>query len=189
MGPFAAREELFGKFRNYLRFLARLQFDPRLRGKLDPSDVVQQTLLEAYARRGQFRGTTEAEWLAWLRQGLAHNLADALRAFAQVKRDLAREQPLAEALQASSARLEAWLADDQPSPAEEAERHERALRLADALEQLPEAQREALVLQHWHGWTLAQIAEHLGRSQAAVAGLLKRGLKQLRRHLHPGSEP
>jgi RNA polymerase sigma-70 factor (ECF subfamily) len=185
----SAGAELFGKFRNYLRFLARLQLDPRLKGKLDPSDVVQQTLLEAFARHGQFRGGTEAEWLAWLRQGLAHNLADALRAFTQAKRDLAREQPLAEAIQASSARLEAWLADGRPAPSEEAARQERAVRLADALERLPEAQREALVLQHWHGWTLARIAGHLGRSEAAVAGLLKRGLKQLRGYLHEGSEP
>src|SRR5262245_45505626 len=110
MGP-PAGAELFGKFRNYLRFLARLQLDPRLKGKLDPSDVVQQTLLEAYARRGQFRGGTEAEWLAWLRQVLAHNLADALRAFTRARRNLAREQPLAEAIEASSVRLEAWLAD------------------------------------------------------------------------------
>jgi RNA polymerase sigma-70 factor (ECF subfamily) len=189
MGPPAAPEELFGKFRNYLRFLARLHLDLRLKGKLDPSDVVQQTLLEAYAKRGQFRGHGEGEWLAWLRQVLAHNLADALRAFAQAKRHLAREQPLAEALQASSARLEAWLADGRPSPPEQAERHERALRLADALELLPEAQREALVLQHWHGWTLAQMADHLGRSQTAVAGLPKRGLKQLRRHLQDWSQP
>jgi RNA polymerase sigma-70 factor (ECF subfamily) len=181
-------ERLFGQFRNYLRFLARLQLDPRLKRKFDPSDLVQQTLLEAYAARGQFRGASEAEWLAWLRQMLSHNLADALRGFTQAKRDLARERPLAEALQASSARLEAFLADDGSTPPERAERQERAVRLADALERLPEAQREALVLQHWHGWTLAQIAEHLGRSEAAVAGLLKRGLKQLRHHLRDWSE-
>jgi RNA polymerase sigma-70 factor (ECF subfamily) len=189
MEPFAAHEEWFGKFRNYLRFLARLQLDPRLKGKLEPSDVVQQTLLEAYAQRDQFRGHTEAEWLAWLRQMLAHNLADALRGFMQAKRDLAREQPLAKALDASSARLEAWLADARPAPSEQAERHERAVSLADALELLPEAQREALVLQHWHGWTLAQIGDYLDRSEAAVAGLLKRGLKLLRRHLHDWNKP
>src|SRR5688572_14280273 len=96
----ADREELFGKFRNYLRFLARLQLDPRLKGKLDPSDLVQQTLLEAYAARGQFRGQCEAEWLAWLRRMLPHNLADALRAFTQARRDLGREQQLVKALDA-----------------------------------------------------------------------------------------
>lgn len=178
-------EARFARYRNYLCFLARLQLDPRLLGKLDPSDIVQQTLLEAYADRQQFRGTTDAQWLAWLRQLLAHNLTDALKAFRQAKRDIAREQALEAALQSSSARLEAWLIDsNQPVPAEEAVRHERALRLADALEKLPEAQRQALVLQHWHSWSLAQIAEHVGRSLTAVAGLLKRGLQNLREQLH-----
>lgn len=178
-------EARFAQYRSYLCFLARLQLDPRLLGKLDPSDIVQQTLLEAYADRRQFRGSTDAEWLAWLRQLLAHNLADALKAFRQAKRDVGRELGLEAALQASSARLEAWLADsDQPPPEDEAVRHERALRLADALEKLPAAQREALMLQHWHGWSLAQIGKHLGRSLDAVAGLLKRGLQNLRDQLH-----
>jgi RNA polymerase sigma-70 factor (ECF subfamily) len=174
---------LLAKFRNYLRFLARLQLDPRLRGKLEPSDVVQQTSLEAHAKRDQFRGQTEAEWLAWLRRMLAHNLADALRAFRQAKRDIGREQPLEDALRASSQRVEALLADDGPRPDEEAERRERMLRLADALEQLPEAQREALVMHHWHGWPVAQVAEQLGRTTVAVAGLLKRALRTLRETL------
>jgi RNA polymerase sigma-70 factor (ECF subfamily) len=184
-GDSGTPEARFARYRSYLRFLARLQLDPRLLGKLDPSDVVQQTLLEAYTDREQFRGTTDAQWLAWLRQLLAHNLADALKAFRQAKRDVGREQSLEAAIQASSARLEAWLVDsNQPVPEEEAARNERALRLADALERLPAAQREALLLQHWHGWSLAQIAGHVGRSLAAVAGLLKRGLRNLREQLH-----
>src|SRR5262245_34753628 len=133
------------RFRAYLRLLARLQLDPRLRGKLDPSDVVQQTLLEAYQKREQFRGGSEAEWLAWLRQALAHNLADALRAFGQAKRDVGRERSLA-AVEASSCRLAAFLAAEQSSPSQQAERHERAVRLAEALSALPDDNREALVL-------------------------------------------
>src|SRR5262249_50650342 len=143
-----------------------------------------QTLLEAHARRQQLRGQTEAELLAWLRRMLANNLADALRAFLRDKRDLAREQPLQEALAASSARLEAFLRDPRPGPEEEAQRRERALRLTEALEDLPEPQREALLLQHWHGWSVSRIAEHLGRSPVAVAGLLKRGLQSLRQRLN-----
>src|SRR5262245_16212498 len=100
---------LLEKFRAYLRLLARLQLDPLLRSKLDPSDVVQQTLLEAYAKRDQFRGATEGQWLAWLRQALAHNLADALRAFGQAKRDVSRERSLQAGVEASSRRLAAWL--------------------------------------------------------------------------------
>jgi RNA polymerase sigma-70 factor (ECF subfamily) len=175
------------RFRAYLRLLARLHLDPRLRGKLDPSDVVQQTLLQAYQALGQFRGNEPGELAAWLRQILARNLAMAVRDFARGKRDVARERALEEALVASSSRLEAWLAAEQSSPSHRAERNEQALQLAAALEQLPEAQREALVLQHWQGWSLAQIGEHLGRSPEAVAGLIKRGLKQLRRLLPGGS--
>jgi RNA polymerase sigma-70 factor (ECF subfamily) len=170
------------RYRNYLRVLAAAQLDARLRGKLDPSDVVQQTLLEAHEKRDQFRGTTEGERLAWLRRALANNLADALRALRQAKRDIDRERSL-EALAASSARLEALLVAEQSSPSQQAQRHEHALRLADALTALPEPQREALFLQHWQGWSLEEIGQHLGRTRTAVAGLIKRGLKQLRETL------
>jgi RNA polymerase sigma-70 factor (ECF subfamily) len=171
-------------FRDYLRLLARLHLDPRLRAKIDPSDVVQQTLLEAFAKRAQFQGSTRAELAAWLQQILAHNLADALRAFGQQKRDVGRERSLEEALHASSVRLQRFLADDRSTPGEHAERQERAVRLASALAGLPEAQGEAIVLQYWHGLTLAQIGQQQNRTPAAVAGLLKRGLKQLRVMLH-----
>ena len=83
----------------------------------------------------------------------------------------------------SSSRLQAWLAADQSSPSQRAERQEESLHLATAMAKLPDAQREALELEHWQGWTLAEIAEHMGRSKAAVAGLLKRGLQQLRAEL------
>ena len=92
----SADDPLFRRYRSYLCLLARLHLDPRLRGKVDPSDVVQQTLLEAHADRDRFRGQTEGEWLAWVRRMLAHNLTDALRAFLQGKRDVEREQPLEE---------------------------------------------------------------------------------------------
>jgi RNA polymerase sigma-70 factor (ECF subfamily) len=122
-----AHGRLLEQFRKYLRLLARPQLDPRLRGKLDPSDVVQQTLLEAYAKRHQFRGSTEGKWLAWLRQALAHNLADALRAFGPALRDVARERSLEAAVEASSRRLEVWLAANQTSPSQRTQRHERAV--------------------------------------------------------------
>src|SRR5262245_6658741 len=109
------------KFRECLRLLARLQLDPRQRGKLDPSDVMQRTLLEACEKRDRFRGSTEGEWLASLRQALAHNLADALRAFGEAKRDVGRERSLGAEVEASSRRLEAWLAAEQSSPSRRAE--------------------------------------------------------------------
>ncbi len=180
------------RFRTYLKLLARLQLDPRLRGKLDPSDVVQQTLLQAHQARQQFRGQTEPELAAWLRQILAHCLANALRDFGRAKRDVGLEQSLQQAVESSSLRVEAWLQTQQTSPSDRAQHREDCLRLADALEQLPDLQREALVLQHWQGWSLAEIGAHLGKTPAAVAGLLKRGLKQLRQRLqseNPGDQP
>ena len=166
--------------RKYLQLLASLQLDHRLQSKLDPSDIVQQTVLEALAKREQFRGSTEAEWLAWLRTILAHNLADAVRGFAQNKRDVGRERSLEAALAESSRRLEAWLAAEQSSPSQQAEKHERALRLAAALAELPEPNREALIMHYCQDRPLAEIAATLGRTPAAVAGLLKRGLQELR---------
>lgn len=168
------------RYREYLLLLARLELDAHVRGKLDPSDVVQQTLLDAHAKREQFQGQSSRELAAWLRRILARNLVDALRAFGRAKRDVARERSLESAINASSLRLGSWVAADQPSPSQQAQRHEEAVRLADALAQLADGQREALVLQNWHGWSLAHIAEHMGRSNAAVAGLIKRGLKHLR---------
>jgi RNA polymerase sigma-70 factor (ECF subfamily) len=145
---------------------------------------VQQTLLEAYAKREQFSGDDEAAWMAWLRQVLAHNLADALRAFGQAKRDVGRERSLEDALHESSARLDAFLAAKQSTPSMRAERHEEAARLVEVLATLPEDNRDALVMHYCQGMPLAEIARQLGRSTAAVAGLLKRGLKQLRGQLH-----
>ena len=173
-------------FRKYLRVLAHVHLDARLRGKLDPSDVVQQTLLRACVGFDQLRAREPGVVAAWLRKILARTLADAVRDLERAKRDVGRERSLQQALDQSSSALEAFLAADQSSPSERAERNEQLLRLADALWALPEATREAVVLKHCKGWTLAQIADHLGRTPSAVASLLHRGLRQLREFLHEG---
>ncbi len=181
--PRPVDEAQLERFRAYLRLLARLQLDPRLRRQLDPSDFVQQTLLEAYRSLEQFRGRSEGELAAWLRQILARQMSRAVRDLTRLRRDVTRERPLEAALAESSERLEAWLVAEQSTPGEQAQRNEQAVRLAAALEQLPEGQREAVILHYWEGWQLAEIAEHLERSTAAVAGLLQRGLKALRQQL------
>jgi RNA polymerase sigma-70 factor (ECF subfamily) len=166
-------------FRSYLMLLAEAQLDPRLRGKIDPSDLVQQTLLRAYQRRALFRGDDDAQRAGWLRTILARVLVDAVRKFARAK----GERSLEAALDQSSARLEAFLAADQTSPSGRARRHEQLVRLADALSALPDDQRRAIELRHLQGLTVAETAQVLGRSVDAVTGLLHRGLKGLRRGL------
>jgi RNA polymerase sigma-70 factor, ECF subfamily len=179
--PFAAGD--LERYRDYLRLLARMQLDPKLQPRVDASDVVQQTFLQAQQALPDFRGNTDAELAAWLRQILSRNLAHVVRDHHRDRRDIARERSLDAALDASSIRLERWLAAQQSSPSQQAQRNEELLRLAQVLAGLPEAQREAIVLHYWQGWTTVQIGRHLDRSPAAVAGLLKRGLKELRRHL------
>src|SRR5690349_4176955 len=103
-------------YREYLRMLARLQLEPRLRGKLDPSDIVQEALLKAHEKREQFRGKSEEERAAWLRSILANTLIDVARKYGAQVRDVAAERSLEAALQESSAQLEKWLATDASSP-------------------------------------------------------------------------
>jgi RNA polymerase sigma-70 factor (ECF subfamily) len=170
--------------RDYLRLLARLHLNPRLRSKFDPSDAVQQTLLKAYENWEQFRGQGDAELAAWLRRILANTLTDALREFGRAKRDLGREQSLEAALADSVQSLQGLLGTPPSSPSRQAMRHEDLLRLAQALEQLPEDQRTVVEMHHLQEKSVADIGRALERSEAAVAGLLRRGLKRLRQLLH-----
>jgi RNA polymerase sigma-70 factor (ECF subfamily) len=172
-------------FRSYLEVLARVHLDPRLRGKLDPADVVQQALLRAYTAWPELRNPEQPVIVAWLRRILARSLADVAKHYDRDRRAVDLEQSLEADLDRSASGLAGWLAADQTSPSQAAERNEELLRLADALAALPEPQREVVVLKHLRGWTLQQIGEHLGRTVPAVASLLRRGLEDLRQRLLP----
>jgi RNA polymerase sigma-70 factor (ECF subfamily) len=163
-------------YREYLHLVARLQVGPDLRGKVDPSDLVQQTLLKAHQRQEQFRGENDAHLAAWLRRILGNELTDAVRRLNGV----GHQADLARLLEDSAARLEAWLADDSLSPGGQAVQHEDLLHLAEALAALPDDQRLAVELKHLHGRPVAEIGKLMGRSKEAVGGLLRRGLKKLR---------
>ncbi len=186
MSPSADRQKRLDRFRSYLCFLARVQLGPRLQSKFDPSDVVQQTLLDAQRALAQFRGQTDEELAGWLRQILARNVAHVVRDFSRQKRDVRRERSLEQSLAHSSARLLDWLADEQSTPSQQLQRQERMLQVAEAVESLPPRQRDAVLLHYWHGWTTGQIAEHLHCSRSAVAGLLHRALLRLRQRLQEG---
>src|SRR5262245_12522884 len=114
--PTGFEADPLARYRDYLHLLARLRLPAALRGKLHPSDVVQEALLKAHKGRDQFAGTTEEERAAYLRRVLANTMADAARAFARGKRDVALERSLEAAVEQSSARWEALLAADQTSP-------------------------------------------------------------------------
>ncbi len=122
------------EYREYLRLLARLNVDPRLRGALDPSDIVQQTLLKAHENLGGFRGRSDAELRGWLRAILAQQLA--LIARKRGRRPI-RVHSLESALEQSSVRLESLLASEESSPSEDAMHAERLIELATALAALP----------------------------------------------------
>lgn len=164
----------------YLRLLARLQLPQILRGKLDASDIVQQTVLQAHANRSQFRGQSEGEWVGWLRTILANVLAASLRTYGASARDVGREWSIEAGVEASASRVEQWLAAEQSSPSERASRHEQLLLLAAALAQLPDDQREAVELHHLKGYTVAEAGELMGRTRPAAMGLIFRGLQRLR---------
>ena len=175
--------EALEPFRGYLEVLARVHLDPRLRGKLDPADLVQQTMLRACAALPDLRGRSSETLAAWLRKILAHTLADTVKHYHRDRRDVNLERSLEADLDQSSSGMAGWLAADQTSPSKAAQRNEELLRLADALADLPEPMREVVIMKHCRGQTLKQIGEHLGRSVPAVASLLRRGLEELRKKL------
>jgi RNA polymerase sigma-70 factor (ECF subfamily) len=172
--------ERLESFRSYLLILARTRIEPALRGKLDPADVVQQTLVRAYEKRHLFHGRDDARRAAWLRAVLANVLADGFRKLGPGGQPV---RSLEQSLEQSSLRLEAFLVADQSSPSQRADRNERLLRLADALAALPDDQRQAVEARHLQGASLVEIGAAMGRSVPAVAGLIQRGLRALRARL------
>lgn len=174
--------EALEPFRRYLEVLARIHLDARLRGKLDPADLVQQTLLRACVALPDM-GYAPEHLAAWLRRILARTLADTVKHYHRDRRDVDLEQAFEADLDRSSSGLAGWLAADHTSPSEAAQRSEELLLLANALADLPEPMREVVLMKHCRGKTLQEIANHIGRSVPAVASLLRRGLEMLRKRL------
>ena len=175
--------ERLERFRPYLRVLARLQLGPRWHARHDPSDLVQQTLVRAVAAVQQFRGESNAELAGWLRRILATTLENLRRDLRRDRRDVRRERSLEADLAASSIRLAGLVADPGESPSEQVVYKERLLQLAIAVEDLPADQREAVERHYLHGEKLDAVAAAMERSTAAVAGLIKRGMKRLRERM------
>ncbi len=171
------------QFQAYLETLTYIQIDPRLRGKVGWSDIIQKTVIEAWKTLERIEAMDSHDRKRWLRRMLLNNLKDEIDHFLAQIRDARRERSLEEAAQGSSMRLGSWIAAEASTPSGQAIKHEEQLRLVEALARLPERQREAVILKHYHGWKLAEIAEHLGETLGVVAGLHARGLAKLREYL------
>ena len=167
------------KHREYLAFLARLQLDQKLQAKVDLSGIIQQTLFEAHQAFPESRFDDSSACLAWLRKIMANNLADEIRRATNGKRDANRELSLA-GIEQSSVHLQTWLAGDLPSPSQPLCRQELEAQISEALSQLLPSEREAIILRVWENKKSSEIAEQMGRTRVAVAGLLKRGFRKLR---------
>lgn len=183
-GDPAAGDALLRRFEPWLRLLARTQVESRFHAKFDPSDIVQQTLLEAVRAFPTFRGDHEAEFAAWLRQILGHVLAHEIRRYQGTqKRDLNREVSLDQELTGVSQRLGDLLPADATSPTQAAARGERERQLARVLERLPADYRTILVLRHLEGFSHEDIARRLDRNPGAVRMLWVRALARLRQEV------
>jgi RNA polymerase sigma-70 factor, ECF subfamily len=176
-GDSQAAGVLLERYRPYLRVIAQRLLDEQLAARLDASDLVQQTCLSVLGRLPQFEGTDEAAFIAWLRTVHEHNIRDAIRDHVHAqKRAAGREVSLDAghfAPQHDQLRFS--------SPSQRLMQGENAVQLAAALLELPDDQREAVRLRYLEGRSLAEIAQRLKRSEVAAAGLVKRGLMQLRR--------
>ena len=175
-----ALDRLLESYRNYLRLLARTGIDATLRGKADPSDLVQDALLRAAENFGQFRGASDAELAGWLRQILARCLADFVRRHRSQSRRAGREQSLDRLLERSSEAMERVLATEGSSPSSSAARRDLGVVLSDALAGLSEDHREVIVLHHLDGLGWDEVAQRMGRTPNAVRKLWTRALNELR---------
>lgn len=183
-GDAAARERLFAACRSYVGLLARSNVEKWMQAKVDASDIVQQTLLDAHRDFDRFAGKTEGEWLAWLRQILAHNTGDLIRHFGTAeKRAAKREVSLGNAGPDDSAGL-GW----EPmalgaTPSQIAVAHESELLVAEAIEKLPDDYREVIILRNIQRLPFDEVASRLNRSRPAAQMLWARAVQKLKEFL------
>lgn len=180
-GDVLALGKLLETYRVYLELLARLEIGRQLQTKVDATDVVQETFLEAHRHFANFRGVTEVEFVAWLRSIFALQLAQLVRHYLGTQgRDLRREQSLEINFDQTSHILNRGLFAEGNSPSQSVLRREQGILLAEALAALPEDYREVVVLRNLEELPFAVIAERLGRSVDSIQKLWIRALAKLR---------
>jgi RNA polymerase sigma-70 factor, ECF subfamily len=168
--------------RHYLLLTANKQLTPALWTKVAPSDVVQDTLLEAGRDFPGFLGGSEAELLAWLRGILHNNVLNARRHFETAKRRVDREVPLKEC---PDDELLKGMSSPTETPSREAQAREQDAQLQWAIQQLPEHYRRVILWRSTETLTFAQMAEKLGSTTDAVRKLWGRAVEELAKLLGP----
>ena len=190
-GEADALGELCALYRNYLRMVVRSGLGPRLRERVELSDVVQEALVEVIRQFPQFTGQNEAALVGWLRRLVGQKLADLGRYHSRAKRSGGGpDVPLDAAWDlpgggdgSQGGKLLDMLALSQTSPSEAASKRELTVLLADALAALPESESEVLWLYHAEGLSFEGIGDRMGVSRKSIRGIWARGLKSLKRTL------
>jgi RNA polymerase sigma-70 factor (ECF subfamily) len=167
-----------GEYRDYLMILARSQIAIDLRGRIDPSDLVQDTLCDALRDHSRSRARTRAETMGWLRSVLKFNLIDRLRRLSLERQVVSLDGSLDQTSVGMSRLPQRQRSESVPSA--RVVREEDALTLAAILGQLSEAQAEAIVLKHCQGMSVVEIGRHMNKSPDAIGGLLRHGMRRLR---------
>ena len=162
--------------RKYLLLVANRALDDKLKAKLGPSDLVQDTFADAHRDFGQFRGTTEKEFYRWLLGILAHRLANTVRRYRQTQsRDVGRELPL-QSVEVALSRMD----DEAITPGTIFVEREEQRRVRLALERLGEPWRSILVERTWQGAPFAEIGARRNRSADAARKMWARAVREMR---------
>jgi RNA polymerase sigma-70 factor (ECF subfamily) len=181
-GDREALGRLLDMCRHYLLLVANKELTPALWAKVAPSDIVQDSLLEAGRDFPGFLGDSEEELLAWLRSILHNNVLNIRRHFETGKRQVELEVPLE---QCPDDQLLKGMSSPTETPSRQAQAREQDAQLQQALRQLPEHYRQVILLRSTENLTFAQIAEKLGSTPDAVRRLWGRAVEELAKLLGP----
>lgn len=175
-------EELLGRYRDRLRKMVRLWLDDRLRGRVDPSDVIQETYLEASRRLNEFLAKPDVSFFVWIRFLARQQLAQTHRRHLGAQaRDAARDVSLLADADAESPRaLAAQLACQLTSPSTAAMRSELQQKLQELLNGLDPLDREILVLRHFEKLSNLETAQSLGLKPTAASNRYVRAIERLK---------
>jgi RNA polymerase sigma-70 factor (ECF subfamily) len=182
-GDSAAVNSLLERHREALRRMIDVRLDRRIRQRVDASDVVQDVLIDAHRRFGDYLSNPAMPFGLWLRHIAQDRLIDAHRRHRDAaRRSLDREQPLVIAGHddRSTIELAAQLWDRQLTPAAAATIRELQQRFAAAVELLDDQDREVVLMRHFEQMTNGEVAESLGLSPPAASMRYLRAIRRLR---------